>query len=167
MFTIKIYPNNFHVFDKDGILVFDSDYDYDEDYKDIQKVLDNMIAHYMEVIDSLGLSRVSDSGSLKRDEAWDGAEILKQEIMRLRKIESRVDKTKDGVCVFIGDEVFHPEQLDGWKCIVRGNEESDVLVTYVATSRGRDGFINNSFRCDVNECYSSKDLAIAARICSR
>lgn len=55
------------------------------DNRELERVIDNMVADGRAALERLGLSRVSDGGSLKNDEAWGAVRIMED---RIRELEA-------------------------------------------------------------------------------
>lgn len=55
------------------------------DYRELERVIDNVVAGNRAALERLGLSRVSDGGSLKNDEAWGAVRIMEE---RIRELEA-------------------------------------------------------------------------------
>ena len=55
------------------------------DAEDAQAAVDTLIGHGVDALARLGLSKVPDAGSLKRDEAWDAVKIMEAAIVGQRE----------------------------------------------------------------------------------
>lgn len=93
------------------------------------------------------------------EEAAATIEALSAELEKAREVISRLPKTADGVSVGPGDTVYHPEQLRDYTCWVHWDNNAWEYVVYVATEKGRDNFISQSFSCHPQECYSTIEAA--------
>lgn len=69
------------------------------DAEDAQTAVDTLIGHGVDALARLGLSKVPDAGSLKRDEAWDAVKIMeaaivgqRERIAYLEEINRRLEK---------------------------------------------------------------------------
>ena len=55
------------------------------DAEDAQTAVDTLVGHGVDALARLGLSKVPDAGSLKRDEAWDAVKIMEAAIVGQRE----------------------------------------------------------------------------------